>query len=176
MPSKPITPGRPLRVCPDFDATIFLRAQNQFFEEVVREITSGKKIGHWIWFIFPQLRELGSSTYSQIYGLKDVSEARCYLAHPVLRLRLETCIQAVIDSHPRRVNDIFTPLDAMKFHACLTLFDKAAPGGIFREAIDTCFEGNVHEKTRLLIGSGPASPLRFKLNQLRKLFTYQSRP
>ena len=150
---------------PEFDASIFLAAQKHVWEAAVREITDGKKRGHWIWFIFPQLRAIGSSTYSEIYGLSGIADAKSYLKHPVLRARLDRCVRTLTDNHSGRIETVFDPLDAMKVHACLTLFDVAEPHTIFRIALDGCFEGNPHEQTQALITAELKPSLKSKFRQ-----------
>ena len=39
----------------------FKRAQEYVLEQAINEILSGKKTGHWIWYVFPQMKGLGKS-------------------------------------------------------------------------------------------------------------------
>jgi uncharacterized protein (DUF1810 family) len=78
-----------------YDINRFLEAQEHVYEAALSELVEGRKQGHWIWYIFPQLRGLGTSRNSVYYGLADVDEARAYLAHPLLGQRYQECIEAV---------------------------------------------------------------------------------
>jgi uncharacterized protein (DUF1810 family) len=147
VPLKHTTRGKQLRNGPEFDPAPFLDAQKAVWSEAIRQLSHGRKEGHWIWFIFPQLRALGTSTCSEIYGLDGASDARSYVENSALRGRLHKCVQAVLDGTHKDVNIIFNPLDAMKFHACLTLFNEVQPDAIFRSALDTFFEGKAHQRT-----------------------------
>ncbi|MEQ9245336.1 MAG: DUF1810 family protein [Nitratireductor sp.] len=77
-----------------FELQRFIEAQEGVFETAVRELQTGRKRTHWMWFVFPQLRALGRSSTAKYYGLSSLEEARAYLAHPVLgsRLRDVTCV------------------------------------------------------------------------------------
>jgi uncharacterized protein (DUF1810 family) len=143
--------GSQLRNSLDFDPMPFLEAQKASWSQAMMEISNGKKRGHWIWFMFPQLRALGNSTYSEIYGLDGVSEARCFYRHAILRMRLDKAVEAVLDSPQRDVNVIFDTLDCQKFHACLTLFNHVEPNHIFRQALTEKFKDNPHEETLRLL-------------------------
>jgi uncharacterized protein (DUF1810 family) len=73
----------------------FLQAQEKTYEGVLAELKDGRKTGHWIWWIFPQLKGLGTSHNSTYYGLADEAEARAYIQHPVLGARYRECVAAV---------------------------------------------------------------------------------
>ncbi len=117
-------------------------AQDAVYSDVVAELAEGRKSGHWIWFIFPQLEGLGHSPVSQRYSLSSIQEARAYNAHPVLGPRLVECTKLVLAAKDRSVEQIFGALDALKFRSCMTLFSVADPENeIFQRAVDRCFEG-----------------------------------
>ena len=117
-------------------------AQDAVYSDVVAELAEGRKSGHWIWFIFPQLAGLGHSPVSQRYSLSSIQEARAYNAHPVLGPRLVECTKLVLAAKDRSVEQIFGALDALKFRSCMTLFSVADPENeIFQRAVDRCFEG-----------------------------------
>ena len=71
-----------------YDLTRFVAAQEPLFDRVRAELTAGRKESHWMWFVFPQLRGLGSSATARRYALACIEEARAYLAHPLLGARL----------------------------------------------------------------------------------------
>ena len=93
----------------------FLDAQEQVFNNVLNELKRGRKSGHWIWFIFPQLKGLGRSSMSEFYGISSLDEARAYLHHPVLGTRLIQCAELVMAVQGSDAEDIFGEVDAMKF-------------------------------------------------------------
>ena len=120
----------------------FVTAQDGVYSRVIAELIEGRKTGHWIWFIFPQLAGLGHSPISQRYALASIEEARAYNAHPVLGPRLAECTNLVLATKDRSVEQIFGQLDALKFRSCMTLFSVADPENeIFQKAVDRCFEG-----------------------------------
>ena len=120
----------------------FLDAQASVIAGVIAELKQGRKLGHWIWFIFPQLKGLGHSANSEFFGIKSLSEAAAYLQHPLLGPRLIECTQLVNAVKRRSAQDIFGELDAMKFRSSMTLFAKAAPDNqIFTYAIGKYFAG-----------------------------------
>ena len=117
----------------------FLQAQEKTYEGALAELKDGRKTGHWIWWIFPQLKGLGTSHNSTYYGLADEAEARAYIQHPVLGARYRECI-AVVHRHlcQDRVNPevlMGSEIDVLKLRSSLELFLRVAPPNdeIFRE-------------------------------------------
>ena len=115
----------------------FLKAQEKTYTAALGELTAGRKTGHWIWWIFPQLRGLGTSEYSVFYGLADQAEAKAYLEHPVLGTRYRECVGVV---HRHLCEGGVAPLalmgseiDVVKLRSSLGLFgalaaERAGPG------------------------------------------------
>ena len=120
----------------------FIEAQAPAWAGVVEELRRGRKTGHWMWFVFPQLRGLGSSPMAERYGLSGVEEAQAYLAHPVLGARLREAV-ALVEAHGDDPPEaVFGEVDAMKLRSCLTLFAAAAPGDpVFMRLLRTAFSG-----------------------------------
>lgn len=141
-----------------FDPSVFLKAQARTYDTILGELKAGRKEGHWIWFIFPQLRGLGKSFYANLYGLQDISEAKEYLEHPQLSRRLRECVAAMTGHADRSALEILGQPDDLKFHACLTLFDQASPSDIFADALATFFQGERHSQTLELIARRSAKP------------------
>ena len=106
----------------------FVTAQDAVYDQVVRELAAGRKETHWIWFIFPQMAGLGSSSMSQKFGLTSKAEARGYLQHEVLGPRLRECTQLVLAVQGHSINSILGHPDDLKFRSSMTLFAAAAPG------------------------------------------------
>ena len=137
----------------NFDLERFLTAQNRVAETVTKELEAGRKRSHWMWFVFPQLRGLGHSTTAQHYGLKSLAEAEAYLAHPVLGPRLIEWTRLALSHSGSSAESVFGYPDYLKFRSCLTLFSRIpeAPG-IFREALDTFYDGKPDSTTLRMIG------------------------
>jgi uncharacterized protein (DUF1810 family) len=114
-----------------FDLERFVRAQDDggTYERALEELRLGRKQSHWIWFVFPQLAELGRSEMARRYAIRSLEEARAYLAHPVLGPRLiEAAKAATCAPAGRSAEDVFGPVDAMKLRSSMTLFLRACPG------------------------------------------------
>jgi uncharacterized protein (DUF1810 family) len=136
-----------------FDLERFIAAQEGVYEGALRELRQGRKTGHWIWFIFPQLVGLGRSEMSRRYGIESLGEARAYLGHPVLGPRLRECASAVLATPGATADQIFGSLDAMKVRSSMTLFHRAAPDEpLFTEMLDRFYDGTADEATNAVLG------------------------
>ena len=130
----------------------FLDAQRDTYETALEELTAGTKCSHWMWFVFPQMAGLGSSPTSQFYAIASLSEARAYLNHALLSVRLTECVTAVSPwAQTRSAEQIFGPIDAAKFRSSLTLFDQAAPDRPFATALNAFFDGERDSRTLALL-------------------------
>jgi uncharacterized protein (DUF1810 family) len=109
------------------DLQRFLDAQAGVYDGVLAELRSGRKTGHWIWFVFPQLAGLGRSSTSQHYAIASLDEARAYLDHPVLGARLRESAAVVLAADAPSAAAIFGELDATKVRSSMTLFHRARP-------------------------------------------------
>jgi uncharacterized protein (DUF1810 family) len=124
----------------------FVDAQQQVFERACRELRQGRKQSHWMWFIFPQIKGLGSSEMAQTFAISSREEAEAYLAHPILGPRLRECSQIVADLQGRPLDDIFGYPDDMKFRSSMTLFAQVAAADkrdkeIFKQCLEKYFGG-----------------------------------
>jgi uncharacterized protein (DUF1810 family) len=136
-----------------YDLERFLAAQRHTYDGVLGELRSGRKTGHWIWFIFPQILGLGRSETSRFYAIASLDEARAYLAHPVLGSRLRECAAIVLATRDRTPEEVFGPLDAMKVRSSMTLFHRAAPDDVlFTQVLQRCFAGVADEATDARLG------------------------
>jgi uncharacterized protein (DUF1810 family) len=97
------------------------------YQQAVAELRRGRKAGHWIWFVFPQIAGLGQSPTSARYSISSLDEAQAYLLHPVLGQRLRECAGIVAQTAGLTAAQIFGSLDAMKLRSSMTLFQRAAP-------------------------------------------------
>ena len=130
------------------DLDRFLKAQEGSYERAFDELCAGKKQSHWMWFIFPQLRGLGHSRLAQLYGISSLAEAKSYLQHPVLGVRLRRCTEAVIAVSGRTLHQIFGSPDDLKFRSSMTLFALVSEGEpLFREALDKYCSGTLDPAT-----------------------------
>ena len=130
----------------------FLDAQNPIYEEVLAELSAGRKTSHWMWFIFPQHVALGTSDRAKRYGLYGVEQAREFLAHPVLGQRLLQCCALMKEHTNRSAVAILGEVDALKFRSCLTLFASAAPSEpIFAELLELFYSGQPDPLTLNLV-------------------------
>ena len=118
------------------------------YDDALRELRAGRKTGHWMWFVFPQVAGLGRSSMAQHYALSGLGEAQDYLADPVLGPRLRECasaLTALSETDPVRV---LGGIDAMKLHSSMTLFDRAAPDEpVFGEVLEQYYDGALDRAT-----------------------------
>lgn len=108
-----------------FDLRRFTQAQAPVYDRVVEELRAGRKRSHWMWFVFPQLRGLGSSPTAERYGISSLDEAGAYLRHPVLGPRLHECARLVNEVQGRSIGQIFGAPDDLKLCSSMTLFARA---------------------------------------------------
>jgi uncharacterized protein (DUF1810 family) len=119
-----------------FDLNRFIEAQAPVYTQVQGELQRGRKTTHWMWFIFPQAAGLGQSPTAVRYAIGSSGEARAYLAHPLLGVRLKECAALVFDIEGRTLHEIFGSPDDLKFCSSMTLFAAIAPGeAIFAAAL-----------------------------------------
>ena len=117
----------------DYRIDHFLRAQDYVFDEAVQEILSGKKTGHWIWYIFPQMKGHGKSGMSQTYAIQDRTHALEYMSHPILCSHYIMCCQAILDSH-KSAYEIFGD-EAEQVRNSVLLMDSVWKDDIIKEVI-----------------------------------------
>src|SRR5258708_3691455 len=150
-----------------YDLQRFVGAQAGVYEQACAELRAGRKRSHWMWFVFPQIRGLGSSEMAVRFAISGLEEARAYLAHSLLGPRLRECAGIVVGVQGRTVEEIFGYPDDLKFHSSMTLFDRAAAlfdraaalSGeveshsecVFHEALKKCFGGKTDRRTLELI-------------------------
>ena len=139
-----------------FDLNRFLSAQAGIYSQVLAELRAGEKRSHWIWFIFPQMKGLGQSSYSEFYGIGSLQEAVAYWRHPVLGHRLEECTSLVNQIQKQPIEKILGYPDDLKFRSSMTLFSRAAPDAtVFTQALDKYFGGRPDRLTLELLGEDP---------------------
>ena len=129
----------------------FLNAQDSRYagyETALKELRAGLKQSHWIWYIFPQMKGLGHSGYSNLYGINSLLEAKAYLEEPVLSARLREAVLAVVaHAGSKTADEMLGKTDALKLRSSLTLFDIICPDDVFAEALTYLYEGNRCRRT-----------------------------
>ena len=128
--------------------TRFLSAQQPIYPQVVKELQSGKKTTHWMWFIFPQIDGLGHSSTAKYYSIKNIAEAKEYVAQPVLGKRLLECSNILLNIYSKTADEIFGYPDNLKLRSCMTLFNFVAPQyKVFTHVLQKYFAGEPDEQT-----------------------------
>lgn len=130
----------------------FIDAQELNYRSALAEITAGRKISHWMWYVFPQYDGLGFSATSRHYAIKSPVEAEAYLGHPVLGPRLGECVDALLSVTGKTAHEIFGSPDDLKLKSCMTLFAHiSAEGSAFDQVLARYFEGQRDSKTLELV-------------------------
>jgi uncharacterized protein (DUF1810 family) len=131
-----------------FDLQRFVDAQAPVIDEVRHELRRGLKTSHWMWYVFPQLRQLGRSATAKRYGIASRAEAEAYLAHPILGPRLIECIQLVNQITGRPIEQIMGSIDAIKLRSSITLFrEVAGDKRVFEDALQKYYGGRPDQLT-----------------------------
>ena len=130
----------------------FISAQEYSYQTALNEIRNGKKVSHWIWYIFPQLKGLGRSYRSEYYGIENVDEAKSYLTHPILGARLLEITEALLNLNENDPLKVMGNPDDLKLKSCMTLFAYISEdGSIFHQVLDKYFGGGRDERTLSII-------------------------
>jgi uncharacterized protein (DUF1810 family) len=136
-----------------FDLQRFVAAQETVYAQVTAELAAGAKTSHWMWFIFPQLRELGRSGMAKHYGIGSLAEAQAYAQHALLGARLRHCCDLLMAVQGRSALQVFGPIDALKLRSCLTLFECALPHEpLFGQLLDKYWRGERDAVTLQVLG------------------------
>lgn len=110
----------------------FRTAQNATesgFQSALDEVRRGRKQGHWIWYIFPQLSGLGTSEHSRLFAIDGEDEAIDFLHDSELSSRLLAIASAVADQLRGGATLralMGSDVDAKKVVSSLTLFRAVA--------------------------------------------------
>ena len=131
-----------------YDLSRFVKAQQYDYEQALKEIRSGRKRSHWMWYIFPQIQGLGFSSTVAYYAIENLDEAKDYLAHPVLGPRLKEISSALLDLEGLSASEIFGYPDDLKLRSSMTLFRLAdLDCEVFKDVIDKYYDGIPDSKT-----------------------------
>ncbi len=135
-----------------YDLERFVEAQSRVMDSVKAELRSGYKRGHWMWFVFPQIKGLGSSETARHFAIGSREEAAAYLKHPVLGPRLVECVRLVLGVSGRTSEQIFGEVDSLKFRSSMTLFAQVTLNETaFEEALQKFYEGEPDPMTLEII-------------------------
>ena len=132
---------------------IFDHLQEHDYEQALLEIRAGRKISHWMWYIFPQIKGLGFSETSKFYAINDINEANEYLNHSILGLRLREISAQLLELEEDNANTIFGSPDDMKLKSSMTLFSAVDTNkdNVFQKVIEKYFDGNFDKETMKLL-------------------------
>jgi uncharacterized protein (DUF1810 family) len=135
-----------------FDLQRFVDAQGEAYDRALTEVRAGRKRSHWMWYVFPQLAGLGSSSMATRYAIASLDEARAYLAHPLLGPRLTAIAEAALAVQAGTADVIFGYPDDLKLRSSATLFAHVSPAGsVFHRLLDRFFDGRPDERTLALL-------------------------
>jgi uncharacterized protein (DUF1810 family) len=139
------------------DLERFVQEQESDYAAALSEIRSGRKRSHWMWYIFPQLDGLGSSSAARFYAIRDIAEAKAFLAHPVLGQRLMEITEALLAVEGRTAEEIFGYPDVLKLRSCATLFAQVSePDSVFERVLQKYYAGKPDDATLRLLGKEKA--------------------
>ncbi len=135
-------------MCDPHNLQRFVEAQDPVFEQVCAELRRGRKTGHWMWFIFPQIKGLGSSETAQYFAISSCQEAKAYVEHPILGPRLRECSRLVTLITGKSIDQILGFPDDLKFKSSMTLFARVtAENEVFLKALSIYFRGEFDQAT-----------------------------
>jgi uncharacterized protein (DUF1810 family) len=118
------------------------------YERALAELRGGRKVSHWMWFVFPQIAGLGRSPIAARFAISGLDEARAYLAHPVLGPRLVESAGTLAEQRGRSAVEILGEVDALKLRSSMTLFARAAPDEpVFAAVLERYFDGQADPET-----------------------------
>ena len=135
-----------------YDLSRFTKAHEYNFNTALREIRSGRKRSHWMWFIFPQIQGLGFSSTAQYYAIESLGEAAAFLHDPCLGEHLIEISEALLTLPTDDAGEVFGYPDNLKLRSCMTLFAKVedAPP-VFREVLQKYYGGSEDERTNEIL-------------------------
>ena len=128
----------------------FINISDEQYNTALEEIKNGKKVSHWMWYIFPQLFGLGHSEISVYYSIKDLDEAKEFMNNELLRNRLVNISNELLNINNKSSIEIFGSIDSVKLKSSMTLFELTDTDEVFGEVLDKYYDGERDEKTLFL--------------------------
>lgn len=138
----------------EYDLERFKKVHEFDYENALREIRNGRKESHWMWYIFPQLKGLGSSYTAEYYGIEDVDEARLFLEDDYLGKHLLEITGVLLELESDNSVEIFGYPDCLKLKSCMTLFNRVSESDVFKRVLDKYYDGIEDEETLKLLSRG----------------------
>ncbi|WP_428087172.1 DUF1810 domain-containing protein [Candidatus Thioglobus sp.] len=132
------------------DLQRFIMAQNEIYPAFVEEIKQGKKITHWMWFVFPQIAGLGNSEINKRYSIKSLDEASAYLEDDLLMRRMFEYLTILLDIKEKSALDIFGKTDSLKLKSSMTLFATISDELIFEKVLNKYFTNKCMNTTNII--------------------------
>lgn len=137
----------------NYEISRFMKAHQSDYQRALSEIKNGKKVSHWMWYIFPQMKGLGHSSMSEYYGIRDLDEARVYLADPVLGKHLIEMCEALLSLDTDDAAEVMGQPDDRKLKSSMTLFDAATESlDVFQMVLDKYYHGKKDCRTLKMLG------------------------
>ncbi len=137
----------------NYEISRFMKAHQSDYQRALSEIKNGKKVSHWMWYIFPQMKGLGHSPMSEYYGIRDLDEARAYLADPVLDKHLTEICEALLSLDTDDATEVMGQPDDRKLKSSMTLFDAATESlDVFQMVLDKYYHGKKDCRTLKMLG------------------------
>ena len=137
----------------NYDMSRFIKAHELDYQRALAEIKDGKKVSHWIWYIFPQMKGLGRSSMSDYYGIQDLEEAKAYLADPILGKHLIEICGALLSLDSNDATEVMGQPDDRKLKSSMALFDAATESlDVFQRILDKYYHGKKDYRTLKMLG------------------------
>lgn len=135
-----------------YDLQRFIDAHSMNFDNALREISNGKKITHWMWYIFPQIKGLGKSSIANYYAIESLDEAKAYLNNELLKGNTIKILNVLMELKTNNPTEIFGKPDDLKLRSSLTLFSLADPNEkIFQQVLEKYYDGIPDKKTENIL-------------------------
>ena len=134
------------------DVSRFVSAHKKSYLQAYLELKTGKKMGHWMWYIFPQIQGLGFSETAEYYAVKNIEEAKTYMHHPILQTHMIELCSILLELNTNDAHKVFGSPDDLKLHSSMTLFAIACPEyDIFQKVIDKYYDGDKDDNTIVIL-------------------------
>ena len=135
-----------------YDLSRYVTAQQRDYQSALTEIKNVKKVSHWMWYIFPQIRGLGKSSTSQFYAIQSLDEAKAFLEHPYLGHNIIEISEALLSLDTSDAYEVFGKPDDKKLCSSMTLFAIASEGpSIFQKVLEKYFSGKYDSRTKRIL-------------------------